>query len=107
MECRISEIQPGRVRLMGTIVDRKPAEGVVVLDDGTGQAKVFFDQLELLEKIGGYNNGDRVFICGWAMDQGVSGDIIKSAKDLDLEIYEKVRERWAPLCKQGGSDVDV
>jgi hypothetical protein len=107
MECRISEINGGRVRLMGTIVERQPAEGVVVLDDGTGQVKVFFDQLELLEKIGEYNTGDRVFICGWAMDQGISGDIIKSANDLDLGLYEQVRARWAPLCKSGGGNEDV
>ncbi len=108
MECRISEISGGRVRLMGTIVDRQPAEGVITLDDGTGQIKVFFDQLELLEKIGQYNNGDRVFVCGWAMDEGVSGDIIKSAKDLDIGLYEKVRPMWAPLCAQNqGGDESV
>jgi hypothetical protein len=106
MECKISEIQQGRVRLMGTIVERMPAEGVITLDDGTGQVKVFFDELELLEKIGEYNNGDRVFICGWAMDQGISGDIIKSAKDLDLGLYEKVSQKWATLCRAEG-DVNV
>jgi hypothetical protein len=93
---------------MGTIVDRQPAEGVVTLDDGTGRVKVFFDTLELLERLGQYNTGDRVFVAGWAMETGVSGDIIKSAQGLDLGLYEKVRALWAPLCtpdKGGMNDV--
>ncbi len=108
MECRIADIAGGRVRLMGTIVDREPAEGTLVLDDGSGRVKVFFDSVDLLEKIGAYSTGDRVFVAGWAMDSGVSGDIIKSARDLDLSLYEKVRARWAPLCvpdKGGMQDV--
>lgn len=94
--------------MMGTIVDRQPAEGVITLDDGSGRVRVFFDAIELLERIGQYKDGDRVFVAGWATDAGVSGDIIKSAHDLDLGLYEKVRARWAPLCTpDNGGMTDV
>ena len=95
MECKISEIPQGtRVRLMGTIVAKQIADGMVRIDDGTGQVDVFFDQLELIEKLGQYKEGDRIIVVGWSMDTGISGDIIKSAQGVDLELYEQVQEKW-------------
>lgn len=99
MECKISDIQQaGRFRLMGTIVAKQAAEGMLRIDDGTGQIDVFFDQLELIEKLGQYKEGDRVIVIGWSMDTGVSGDIIKSARDLDLGLYEQVQLKWSEVA---------
>jgi len=110
MECKIAAIQPGRVRLMGTIVSREPAEGKLRLDDGSGQVEVFFDQLELLEAIGKYKEGDRVFVAGWATEAGVSGDAISSAAELDLSLYERVNKLWHPIAQASatpGSNLNI
>jgi hypothetical protein len=89
---KISEIKIGdsRVRVFGTVVDKKEAE--FVLDDGSGRITVVFDDPALIE---GIYVGSRVRVFGTPLNVGgaheLHAEIIQRADRLDLELYEEVR----------------
>jgi hypothetical protein len=87
---RISEIGRNdiRVRLLGTIIDRK--ENVLVIDDGTGKIKVSFAEPVDSEA----NHLVRVFGRVIPVEEGfeIQGEVAQDMKDLDLGLYKKVNE---------------
>lgn len=88
---KISEIKIGdsRVRLLGTVVNKKEAE--FVLDDGSGQITVVFDDPALIE---GVYEGSRVRVFGSPLNVGGAhefhAEIVQKADQLDFELYEEV-----------------
>ncbi len=79
----ISPAGDRRVRLVGT-VSKKAGNGAIVLDDGSdGKAEVFFDNLDLIERIEKeYSVGDYILVTGLVVprDGGsfdISGEIIR------------------------------
>ena len=98
---KISEIKMGdvRVRLFGTVVDKKEAE--FVLDDGSGRITVVFDDQALVE---GIYVGSRVRVFGAPLNVGgaheLHAEIIQKADRLDLELYEEVRRELKKFEKE-------
>lgn len=100
IEKKIREIEPAvdrRVRLVGTIIGKDTANGMVVIDDGTGKANVFFDDLRVIEKIDSYKEGDPALVVGRISPTtegfDINGEVIRSVKGLDFGLLEKVREK--------------
>ena len=87
---RISEISKDdvRVRLFGTIIDKK--ENMIVMDDGTGKINVSFAEPVKFET----NRMVRVFGRVIPMEEGfeIQGEIIQDMNDVDLDLYKKVNE---------------
>ncbi|NIO23306.1 MAG: replication protein RepA [Candidatus Aenigmarchaeota archaeon] len=87
---RVSEIGKGdvRVRLLGTVIDRK--DNVIVIDDGTGKINVTFEEPVNFDA----NRLVRVFGRAIPMEEGfeIQGEVIQDMKDLDLDLYRKVNE---------------
>ncbi|NIO20661.1 MAG: replication protein RepA [Candidatus Aenigmarchaeota archaeon] len=87
---RVSEIDKGdvRVRLLGTIIDKK--DNVIVIDDGTGKINVSFAEPVEFET----NHLVRVFGRTIPIEDGVEiqGEVIQDMKDVDLDLYKKVNE---------------
>jgi len=86
----VTEIGRGdiRVRLLGTIIDRK--DNVIVLDDGTGKINITFEEPVNFEA----NHLVRVFGRVIQMEEGfeIQGEIIQDMKGLDLEMHRKVSD---------------
>lgn len=101
IEKKISDVEPAadrRVRLVGTIIGKDTANGMITIDDGTGKASVFFDDLRVIEKLDGYKEGDPALVVGRISPTGtegfdVNGEVIRSVKGLDFGLLEKVREK--------------
>jgi len=87
---RISEIgkEDIRVRLLGTIIDKK--DNLIVIDDGTGRINVTFSEPVRFE----INHLVRVFGRVIPMEGGfdIQGEVIQDMKDIDLDLYKKVNE---------------
>jgi len=89
---KISEIKIGdtRIRVVGLVVDRKEAE--LVLDDGSGQITVFFDDPALAT---GIEVGSKVRVFGTPLNVGgkheLQAEIIQRVDKLDLELYDEAR----------------
>lgn len=75
-----------RVRLLGTVIDRK--ENVIVLDDGTGKINVVFAEPVETEA----NKRVRVFGRVISTEGGfeIEGEILQDMSEMDLELYKKV-----------------
>jgi hypothetical protein len=95
---KISELRAGdeRVRIVGLVLDRGDSE--LVLDDGSGQLTVIFDDPALVE---GIEVSSRVRVFGSPMEiEGgleLRADLIQRADTLDLKLYEEVRREWKKL----------
>jgi len=89
---KISEIKIGdtRIRVVGLVVDRKEAE--LVLDDGSGQITVFFDDPALAT---GIEVGSKVRVFGTPLNVGgkheLQAEIIQRVDKLNLELYDEAR----------------
>jgi len=89
---KISEIKIGDmgIRVVGLVVDRKEAE--LVLDDGSGQITVFFDDPALAT---GIEVGSKVRVFGTPLNVGgkheLQAEIIQRVDKLDLELYDEAR----------------
>ena len=97
-EKSISEIHPQdiRVRIIGTVIDKK--EDSLIVDDGTGTLEVFFDEIpevEIGERV-------RLIIRILPLIDGFEarGEILQKMKDFDIELYKKARE----IAKKYGAD---
>lgn len=100
IEKRIREVEPSldrRVRIVGTVISKDTANGMVVLDDSTGKVNVFFDDLKVIEKLDSYKEGDPALVVGrisqTAEGFDINGEVIRSVKGLDFGLLEKVREK--------------
>ena len=98
---KISEIKIGdeRVRIVGLVIDKKDAE--FVLDDGSGQITVLFDDPALTE---GISTGSKVRVFGMPLNAGdvreLRAEIIQKVDRLDLELYEEVRREVKKFEKE-------
>ena len=77
-----------RVRLLGTVIDKK--DNVIVLDDGTGKINVVFSENAETET----NKRVRVFGRVIPSEDGleIQGEILQDMEGVDLELYRKVSE---------------
>lgn len=98
---RISEIRIGdeRVRVVGLVIDKKDSE--LVLDDGSGQIAVVFEDPTIAE---GISIGSKVRILGTAFNAGdvleLHAEIVQRVDGLDLELYEEVRREIKKFEKE-------
>ncbi|MBL7206550.1 MAG: replication protein RepA [Candidatus Aenigmarchaeota archaeon] len=87
---KVSEIKPEdiRIRIMGTIVDKKG--NVVVIDDGSGKINANFEEPVKLEA----NTLVRAFGRVVPIEAGfeLQGEIIQNMAELDMELFKKVKE---------------
>ncbi len=90
VEKKISEVdnQSARVRVTGTIIDKK--DNMVMVDDGSGKIKAVFSEpvpQETQEQV-------RVFGRVMPSDEGfeIQGELIQSMEGVDMKTYRKVRE---------------
>ncbi len=88
---RISEIKVAdeQIQVVGSIVDKE--ESTLVLDDGTGELNVLFEDSSLVEDI---EVGTIVRVFGTPLSvadtQELHAEIIQEMNDLDLDLYKKV-----------------
>ncbi|MCS7131652.1 MAG: OB-fold nucleic acid binding domain-containing protein [Hadesarchaea archaeon] len=98
---RISEIRIGdeRVRVVGLVIDKKDAE--LVLDDGSGQIVVAFEDPTIAE---GISIGSKVRVFGTPFNAGdaleLHAEIVQRVNGLDLELYEEVRREVKKFEKE-------
>ena len=98
---KISEIKIGdtRIRVVGLVVDRKEAE--LVLDDGSGQITVFFDDPALAT---GIEVGSKVRVFGTPLNVGgkheLQAEIIQRVDQLNLELYDEARREIKKFEKE-------
>lgn len=100
IEKKIKDVDPTidrRVRLVGTVIGKDAANGMVAIDDGTGKISAFFDDLKVVEKLDSYKEGDPALVVGrispTAEGFDINGEVIRSVKGLDFNLLEKVREK--------------
>jgi hypothetical protein len=90
LEKTVSEMTPQdmRVRVIGTVLDRK--EERLVLDDGTGKIDVSFEKPPEV----GNQKLVRVFGRVISMEGGLElqGEVIQELDGFDLDLWKKVRE---------------
>jgi cobyric acid synthase len=95
---KISEIQPEdmRVRVMGTVIDRKG--NTVILDDGTGKIQITFAE-EMPAEIDQFV---RVFGRVIPVEGGfqLEGELVQNMEKLDKELLKKVEELEKKLSGQ-------
>lgn len=101
VEKKISEIrleEDRRVRLIGTVITKDADNGLIVVDDGTAKVNVYFDRVELVEKLGEYKEGQLVTVVGLVVQVpggfDISGEVIKGTKLPNLELKGKVDALW-------------
>lgn len=99
-EKKISDVDPSmdrRVRIVGTVIGKDAANGMITIDDGTGKVGVFFDDLKAIEKLDSYKEGDPALVVGrispTAEGFDLNGEVIRSVRGLDFNLLEKVREK--------------
>lgn len=90
---RIENISPQddvRVRVVGTVLDRR--EDSVMVDDGSGTVEAFLDADDL-ESV---SEGQRVRVFGRVLPTSESfelqGELVQDMTDLDMDLYGRVRE---------------
>jgi hypothetical protein len=90
MERKIADIGKGdvRVRLTGTVLDRKGSS--LVIDDGSGQIQATFTEPVTAE----ISQLVRVFGKVIPMEEGfeLQGEAIQDMSKLDMQLYKKVHE---------------
>jgi hypothetical protein len=98
---RVSEIRIGdeRVRVVGLVINKGDSE--LVLDDGSGQIVVVFEDPAIA---GGISIGSRVRVFGAPFNAGdvmeLHAEIIQRVDGLDLELYEEVRREIKKFEKE-------
>lgn len=98
---RISEIRIGdeRVRVVGLVIDKGDSE--LVLDDGSGQIAVVFEDPAIAE---GISIGSKVRVFGTPFNAGnvleLHAEIVQRVDGLDLELYEEVRREIKKFEKE-------
>lgn len=99
VERKISEIRPEdiRVRILGTIIDKKGNS--VVIDDGTGKIHVTFGEDVSVE----INQFVRIFGKVIPLEKGfqIDGEIIQDMEKLDKGLLRRVEELERKLSKTG------
>jgi RNase P/RNase MRP subunit p29 len=87
---KISEISPNdiRVRILGTVIDKK--DNILVIDDGSGKIQVTFNEPVKFET----NHLVRVFGRVMPLEEGfeIQGELVQDMNNVDLELYRKVEE---------------
>ncbi len=98
---RISEIknEDDQVQIVGLVVDKK--ESFLVLDDGTGEINIFFEDSSLIE---GIDVGSKIRVFGTPLNiedtHEVHADIIQKLDELDLDLYKEVMEEVRKFEKE-------
>jgi len=96
-------VEDKRVSAVGMVVEKRDSE--LVIDDGTGQATVVFDNPSLLENVE-VKSIVRVF--GTPMEaQGgmeIHADVLQRMDGIDLKLYRKAKEELKDLEKEIGED---
>jgi len=89
----ISEISPEdkRVAVVCTVIDK--GEDYLVVDDGTGVIKVFFDDRETIKRAGEYKLVRIIGRVGFMDGPVIRGEIVQNMDGLDVEAYKKLKER--------------
>lgn len=87
---RIEDIKPEdvRVAIIGTVVNKE--EYILVIDDGSGNIEVEFESEEKTED---FEESDKVRVIGRPSDDIFYGEFVQDLSDIDLELYEKAREK--------------
>jgi len=90
VEKNIKDINQGdmRLRILGTVIDKK--ENKIVVDDGTGQLSVVFDEPVNAE----LNQIIRVFGKVIPNTDGfeLQADFYQDMKDVDINLYRKIQK---------------
>ena len=93
---KIEEINPEtdlKVKIMGFVVDKK--DDTVILDDGSKTAKVFVDNITIVEKMN-INQLIRIFGSTLPTDEGfeIKADVVQDLSNLNINLYKKVEELY-------------
>ncbi|MCX6821189.1 MAG: hypothetical protein NTW30_00250 [Candidatus Aenigmarchaeota archaeon] len=93
---KIEEINPEtdlKVKIMGFVVDKK--DDTVILDDGSKKAKVFVDNITIVEKMN-INQLVRIFGSTLPTDEGfeIKADVVQDLSNLNINLYKKVEELY-------------
>ncbi len=100
----VNPAEDKRVRVTATLIAREPEAGVISVDDASGKtAKVFFDSLELIEKLESLKEGNLVTIVGLVVQTpegfDISGELIIPSKLPNPELKQKVDKIWKDEMK--------
>ncbi len=93
---KIEEINPetdSKIKIMGFVVDKK--DDTLILDDGSKKAKVFVDNIAIVEKMN-INQLIRVFGSTLPTDEGfeIKADAVQDLSNLNINLYKKVEELY-------------
>ena len=92
----IKDINPEediRVSVIGTLVDK--SEDRLMVDDGTGQIEVSFN-----EDLSKFKTGSLVRIVGKVnLEGGMRGEIIQDFSKLDVKLYKKAKKLFDSVVK--------
>jgi hypothetical protein len=92
-------IEDGRISIVGIVVGKD--ESGLVIDDGTGQATVLFDNPRWLE---GVDIGSIVKVMGTPLEaeggMEVHADLLQRMDGLDLKLYRQAMEELKKLESQ-------
>lgn len=96
VKIKIEEINPetdSKIKIMGFVVDKK--DDTVILDDGSKKAKVFVDNITIVEKMN-INQLIRVFGSTLPTDEGfeIKADAVQDLSNLNINLYKKVEELY-------------
>ncbi|MDP6627814.1 MAG: OB-fold nucleic acid binding domain-containing protein [Methanopyri archaeon] len=90
-----------RVRIIGTVVGKDSELSTIALDDGTGTATAFFDDLDLIERLDGITQGDMVKLIGRVvpLEGGfeLRGEAVEKINNLDVGLLKRVRDLEAKM----------
>ena len=84
----IDKQNDSRVSILGTIIDRK--ENIIAVDDGSGKAEVFFEEMPDTSKMKLVRVIGRIV----PMENGfeIRGEILQDMSGLDMKLFEKVKK---------------
>jgi RNase P/RNase MRP subunit p29 len=93
---KIEDINPEtdlKVKIMGFVVDKK--DDTVILDDGSKKAKVFVDNITIVEKMN-INQLVRIFGSTLPTDEGfeIKADVVQDLSNLNINLYKRVEELY-------------
>jgi len=84
----------GRVKLFGTVVAVDTESGKISIDDSTGVVEIFFNSLDIIEKLKQYKVGDQIVVVGWVAEGGIDGEILRRVRGFEPSRYKNVLEVW-------------
>lgn len=92
-------VEDKRVSIAGIVVEKREAE--LVIDDGTGQATVIFDNPGWLE---GVQIGSVVKVMGMPMEaeggMEIHANLLQRAGGLDLKLYQRAMEELKNVYRE-------